>query len=291
MTGLTALIDSRRWVRHNARRLRKAFSPRRQPPGTSDRFALTNDDLYLMKTTPLPDLTAQLCLFVLQTDLSAEPGVMQWLTLYVTRNFRIANHEARQEIAQDIVLRLLRHKWWMETPQAWRRYVATHRHAVERAYSCCSALPDGEVPDSRATTEDQLIAAIDGNPETAGDTGSVNPPIRFRPTSALSHEACSVREASQLLGLSVGAVYCQDPHATVARARWRRAVLDSPIRVGLLLGDTQIAGRSRGGRGRARLPLRLLVVVSVAFVSADLLWIKFFTPSELEQLSFQPPTI
>ena len=191
----------------NVRRLRKAFSPRRQPPGTPDRFALANDDIYVMEQTPRQDITAQLCLFVLQTELSAEPGVMTWLTTYISDNFTISIPEARQDIAGDIVLRLIGHKWWMETPQAWRQYVTAHRRAVERSYrrSYGSVLPDDLGDDGGS--EDRLIAAIDGEPQSVDAFAPVYPAPRALPTSPTTTDACSVREASQCLGVSIGTIY------------------------------------------------------------------------------------
>jgi hypothetical protein len=68
---------------------------------------LTNDDIYVMEGMPPHDLTAQLCLFVLQTELSSEWGVMDWLTQYVVHNFKRAKQTPPLELARDVVLRLV----------------------------------------------------------------------------------------------------------------------------------------------------------------------------------------
>jgi len=74
-----------------------------------------------MEGTPPEDLTAQLCLFVLQTELSCEAGVFAWLTQYIVRNFKRANSTPREELARDVVLRLIKYKWWMESARSRTR--------------------------------------------------------------------------------------------------------------------------------------------------------------------------
>jgi excisionase family DNA binding protein len=187
------------------RQLRKAFSPKRQPAGSPDRFALTNDDIYVMDTTPPEDLTAQLCLFALQTELSIDGTVMPWLLTYLTNTFAISNHAARKEVATEVMLRLIRNNWWMEDARAWRAYVAKLLRAAGRDDSVQADELDDDLSDG--TTERRVIEAIEGDHEGTDRPGPIGLPSKAPMALDLTKDTFSVQEASQYLGVSVGTVY------------------------------------------------------------------------------------
>ena len=49
-----------------------ALDKNKNPPKTDDRYEPKSDDLYVMEATPRDDITAQVCLFVLQTEVSSD---------------------------------------------------------------------------------------------------------------------------------------------------------------------------------------------------------------------------
>jgi excisionase family DNA binding protein len=117
-----------------AKKLRKAFSPKRRPENDPHVGELLSDDLYLMENLPPDDLTAQICLFAIQTERSDDPELNVWLENYIVRTFTLRPLSARTDIARDIIVRLISNKWWAEDPKAWRKYIARVRGGVARSY-------------------------------------------------------------------------------------------------------------------------------------------------------------
>jgi excisionase family DNA binding protein len=187
--------------RFSARRLRRWLAPRQQPAGAEYRFAVPNDDVYLMETTPAVDVIAQLCVFVLQTELSIDAELMPWLVQYIEKTFAIANDDARSEIAMEVTLRLIQNKWWMENVRTWRHYIKSLLRVIGGKYVIRSA----EVPAERGDgmTEDKRIQAIEGGAENDDEPSM----IRSAPILDMTKHTFSAQEASQHLGVSVGTVY------------------------------------------------------------------------------------
>jgi hypothetical protein len=106
------------------------MAPKRRT-GNPDEYALHDDDVFVMPTAPRDDLPAQVILFLLQTELSADAGLFAWLEGYVRRTFK-ADGADRNEMARAIVLHAIKHKWYMEDARAWRQYIARIRRGIRR---------------------------------------------------------------------------------------------------------------------------------------------------------------
>ncbi len=116
-----------------AGRLRKLLSPKRRRWDQADPYAPKDDDLYVMERTPGDDIKAQICLFVLQTELSQDTdgAMFNWLVDYLMRHFKLPTSDPR-ELARAMVTHILEHKWYAEDPRAWRKYVAAVRSGLNK---------------------------------------------------------------------------------------------------------------------------------------------------------------
>jgi excisionase family DNA binding protein len=212
------LVERQRRLLQRQRQLverRRQLAERLRQLGQDIDWAIPSDDIYLMETTPANDLTAQLCLFVLQTELSKDSAPLPWLLDYITRTFKIsvkqtskaARDEERAEIALEVVTRLIAYKWGMEDARAWRRYVSQHLRAVERKHR--SSTSHLELPNqlSDRATEDSVIASIDGGSDETTRPGLLPVPGKRSQPLDRTKETFSVHEAAQYLGVSSRTVY------------------------------------------------------------------------------------
>ena len=145
-----------------ARRLRKALSPKRRSPDDPHRDAAKSDDLYLMQRTPTDDITAQVCIFVLQTELSTDndASLFRWLADYFINHFKLPTSEPR-ELAEAMVAHMLEHKWYAENPRAWRKYVARVRDGLRRGGITTSEIEAHATLFDDRNVEDRLIERVD----------------------------------------------------------------------------------------------------------------------------------
>jgi hypothetical protein len=192
----------------SARRLRKAFSPKRRTPAEVDDKLPTNEDVYLMPDTPEEDLTAQLCLFVLQTNLSAEEAVADWFLRYLSRfRSRVRDRRDRQEVARDVLPTLLRNKWWPEDARAWRKLLKTTIRFAERAHYRLDSGNPPDIADSAPNPEEELLQERAESTRVRfrnpGSSNTTREP--FEPTANFF----TVEEASHRIGISRSALYAR----------------------------------------------------------------------------------
>jgi excisionase family DNA binding protein len=179
----------------SAKRLRKAVAPKRRREADPYRNTFMSEDVYIMPRTPPDDLSAQLVLFVLQSGLSDDPGLFQWLQQYVERTFRIRARD-RGDVARDVVLLLIRNKWWAEDAKAWRKYVALIRDRCERDYRS-----PGRIPIEALQHQSSRYRALPPANKSAYDP---------------SGNVLTVEEASRQLGVSRSTLYSLIDHRLVA---------------------------------------------------------------------------
>lgn len=170
----------------SARRLRKTLAPRRRQEQDLHRDTFMGEDVYVMPKIPLEDLTAQIVLFVWQTGLSNDPELFHWLEHYVEQTSRIRPQD-RKDVARDVVLRLIRNKWWAEDARAWRKYLGVLRKVCARQY----LLTGGVSTD-----------LIDQDP-----TQYRVPPPPDRPPYDSSGALLTVEEASRQMRVSLSTLY------------------------------------------------------------------------------------
>ena len=143
-----------------------------------------------------------------QAQLSLDPDLFTWLERYVIHNFRLeVKRDYIRDVARDIVLHLIEHKWWLEDAKAWRKYVTTVRKAKRRMYSQQSALLD-DVADPRST-EGDLIGAIKGEHKREASGPALDSEKSSPPGGGgdPEREMLTPREVSQQLGISISTVY------------------------------------------------------------------------------------
>lgn len=250
------------------RRMRKAFAPRRRV--VSDRFPNLpqSDDLHITPKTSLDDVTAQLVLFVMQTEMVRHEDGSLFLCLqhYVMRTYRFrVGTDQRTDVARALIARLLKNKWWAEDARAWRKLIRKVLRAVEIPYL---PGPDAEVRDrgEPRQNEGRLVEAL--------ETLDAHVPA---PSSTLdwtvSHVASSspapsdantftVQQAAARLGLSKTTLYqwIDDRRVTVVYQNGRRMIeqhelsrLASKPTTAALVAHVAAVRRSTKGAARRQL--------------------------------------
>jgi hypothetical protein len=208
-------------------RLRKAFSPKRRPPDDPHSDVMRNDDLYVMERAPKEDTTAQICLFLLQTGLSDDAALFQWLSAYLTDDFRLSA-SGRTELADAIVTHMLEHKWWAENSRSWRMYVARVARGLRKAGLTTSDTETRSTRTTPQTVEDDQIARIDSKRSAPDDSdhglhldetgrawGMLRASIRpYDPTRAVY----TVDEAVARTGLARSTIYSRIGRGRIAAA-------------------------------------------------------------------------
>ena len=133
------------------RKLRRMFSPKRSGDRPFPDWAMSTD-IWITKELPKDDLTAQLVLFVVQTELSEDGAMFEWLFNYVRGHFKlpVKQQADRDDLVQGTVAHLLEHRWWPQDWRAWRKYVAACVRQKVREMSPVYASPGQPAPyDSR----------------------------------------------------------------------------------------------------------------------------------------------
>lgn len=204
-----------RLSRGGAKALRRTpSSKQRERGGIRLRDELRNDSLFLVERTHPEDVMAQLCLFVLHTSLSDDSELMPWLEAYLLRRFRFRVRD-RRDVARDVVLRLLRNKWWSEDFKGWTKYVARLIQVLERPYlhafrefndALSLNRPSGERPVDYRTTENLLVHVIDHpdeEPEPESGIQSGDARCQYDPTGSIF----TVEETSYRTNMSLSTLY------------------------------------------------------------------------------------
>ncbi len=208
-----------------ASRVRRLMAPKRRT-GSPEEYALHDDDIFLMATAPRADLTAQIILFLLQTELSAEAELLEWLEGYFRRHFKAAGTDPA-EMAREIALHALKHKWYMEDARAWRRYIAHTRRGLRRKLlrQRGSDIDVNHVHGGRGE-EQRLIAGLDG--EETASAGPPPPHTRWDPTG----EFFTIDEAARLIQRSRRTTYDRTQRELIATQmkRGRRVIAAEEVK-------------------------------------------------------------
>lgn len=196
----------------NAKKLRKAFSPKRRPVDDPRPNPFTSGHMYLMSTTPREDLTAQLCLFAVQTDLSlGDDQVFRWLEDHLTRTY-CSRLRDREDVAREMLLRLIRNKWWTEDARGWRKYVGNVRRHVRRQYRVGLSQNHLESVVDPRTVRDPLEEGDDGSTHTNHTPSARRAASPYDPQGSVF----TIEEASRRIGMSLSTLYSWVDHGRVA---------------------------------------------------------------------------